>query len=203
MENIGPAVIFEEIPPGKFEAVYKGTRQASLEVKAIKAYLQKYPDVHHYPVDLDIEEAMEKEIKSEVKGIPFICNDYLPEYNYLDCQMSHGQEFIGLPFLNSDRCSDIISRTKVLEKEILNKLRNDKNQRHMDHERLNHAYKQWIDQIDDRENEMLKNIYKYMASEHYDNALFLVGAAHRKPIMQKIKQYELKAEFTLNWTFYS
>ena len=52
IEQISPEVIFEEIPSGKFEAVYAGTRQASLEVKTIKAYLQKYPYVHHYPVDL-------------------------------------------------------------------------------------------------------------------------------------------------------
>src|SRR6185436_2526339 len=99
IEQLRPDVIFEEIPPGKFEGVYAGTRQASLEVKTIKAYLQKYPATHHYPVDLDIEQAIEKEIKFEVDGIPFICNDYHPEYNYLDRQMSHWKEFGGFPFL--------------------------------------------------------------------------------------------------------
>ena len=202
IEQISPEVIFEEIPPGKFEAVYAGTRQESLEVKTIKAYLQKYPDVHHYPVDLDIEQAIEKEIKFEVDGIPIICNHYHPEYNYLDRQMSHWKEFGGFPFLNSDRCSEIILRKKALEKEILNTLRNDKNHRAMDHERLNLAYNQWIDQIDDRENEMLRNIYSYMEQKKYNRALFLVGAAHRKPIQQKIQNYELKEDFKLNWIFY-
>ena len=203
IEQIRPEVIFEEIPPGRFEAVYAGTRKASLEIIAIKEYLQKYPDVHHYPVDLDIEESIEKEIKFEVDGIPLICNDYHSEYNYLNLQMSHGQEFGGFPFLNSDQCSKIILRKKALEKEILNTLRNDKNQRNMDHERLNFAYKRWIDQNDDRENEMLRNIYRYMGSKKYANALFLVGAAHRKPIMQKIQEYKSKEEFKLNWRFYN
>lgn len=203
IEHISPDVIFEEIPPSKFEAVYTGIRQESLEVKAIKSYLQKRPATPHYPVDLDIEQVIEKEIKFEVDGIPLICNHYHPEYNYLDRQMSHWKEFGGFTFLNSDRCSEIISRKKALEKQILNTLRNDKNQRAMDHERLDLAYKRWIDQIDDRENEMLRNIYSYMESKKYARALFLVGAAHRKPIMQKIKEYELKEEFKLNWTFYS
>jgi hypothetical protein len=201
IEQIRPDVIFEEIPPGKFEAVYAGTRQESLEVKSIKAYLQKYPDVHHYPVDLDIEQAIEKEIKFEVDGIPFICNDYSDEYNNLDRQMSHWKEFGGFPFLNSDQCSEIISRKKVLEKQILDALKKDKNQTAMDHERLGLAYKHWIDQNDDRENEMLRNIYSYMESKKYAKALFLVGAAHRKSIMQKIHEYESKVKIKFNWTF--
>ena len=203
IEQISPDVIFEEIPPGKFEAVYAGTRQASLEVEAIKAYLQKYPDTYHYPVDLDIEQATEKQIKTEVDGIYFICKDYSPEYKYLDGLIRYWSEKYGFPFLNNDRCSEIISRKKVLEKQILDALRKDNNQRAMDHETLNLAYKQWIDQIEDRENEMLRNIYSYMEQKKYDRALFLVGAAHRKSIMQKIQEYESKEKIKLNWKFYS
>ena len=203
IEKISPDVIFEEIPPGKFEAVYAGTRQASLEVEIIKAYLKRYPGVHHYPVDLDIEQATEKEIKQEVDGIAFICNDYSDEYHYLDGLLSLHSEKYGFPYLNSDRCSDLILRKKVLEKEILDALKQDENHTNIDHERLGLAYKQWIDQIDNRENEMLKNIYRYMDQKKYDSALFLVGAAHRKPIMQKIKEYESEEKFKLDWTFYS
>lgn len=202
IEQISPNVIFEEIPPGKFEAVYAGTRQESLEVKTIKEYLQKYPDTHHYPVDLDIEQATEKEIKREVDGIPFICKDYSDEYNYLDGLLSLWSEKYGFPYLNNDQCSELILRKKVLEKQILDALKKDKNQTAMDHERLGLAYKRWIDQIDERENEMLKNIYNYMEQRKYDNALFLVGAAHRKPLQQKILEYQSKNNFMLNWTFY-
>lgn len=203
IEQISPEVIFEEIPPGKFEAVYAGTRQDSLEVKTIKAYLQKYPEVHHYPVDLDIDQVIEKEIRQEVDGVAFICNDYSEEYNYLDGLLSLQSEKYGFPYLNNDRCSKLILRKKVLETQVLDTLKNDKSQTAMDHERLGLAYKQWLEQIDDRENEMLRNIYSYMESKKFAKALFLVGAAHRKPIMQKIQEYELKEKFKLNWTFYS
>lgn len=202
IELISPDVIFEEIPPNKFEGAYTGTRQASLEVATIKAYLQKYPDTHHYPVDLDIDLEIEKTIRREVAGIPFICKDYNPEYAFLDHQISYGNKSIGFPFLNSDRCSEIILRKKVLEKQILDELRIDKKQSAMDHDRLNLAYKQWLDQHDERENEMLRNIYTYMESKKFVKALFLVGAAHRKPIMQKIQEHKSKEEFKLDWLFY-
>lgn len=203
IEQICPDVIFEEIPPLKLEAVYSGTRQASLEVKAIKEYLQKYPGILHYPVDLDIDQATDKEIRREVDGMPFICNTYSEEYNYLDGLLSLQSEKYGFPYLNSDKCSDLIIRKKVLEKQVLEALKKDKNHTAMDHERLGLAYKQWLCQHDERENEMIRNIYSYMEQKNYDKALFLVGAAHRKPIMQKIKEYEFKKEFKLDWTFYS
>ncbi len=132
IEQIDPDVIFEEIPPRQFEAVYAGTRQASLEVRAIKAYLQKCPDIYHYPVDLDIELTIENQIKSEIAGIPFICIDYCDEYKYLDLLIAYCSEKQGFPFLNSDRCSEIILRKKILEKEILEALRKDDRQRAMD-----------------------------------------------------------------------
>src|SRR5690606_35609920 len=110
IEQISPDVIFEEIPPGKIEAVYTGTRQTTLEVEAIKAYLKKHPDTSHYLVDLDIEHATEKQIKTVVDGIYFICKDYSPEYNYLDGLIPYWSEKYGFPFLNNDRCCEIIAR---------------------------------------------------------------------------------------------
>ena len=82
IEQVRPEVIFEEIPPGKFEAVYAGTRQESLEVKTIKAYLQKYPATHHLPVDLDLDQETEKLIKRDRQGFYLICNDYNLQYNF-------------------------------------------------------------------------------------------------------------------------
>lgn len=203
IEQIRPEVIFEEIPPGKFEAVYAGTRQNSLEVKAIKSYLQKYPATPHHPVDLDLDQETEKQIKKDRQGFYLICNDYNHEYNFLASHIPYWSEIYGFPFLNTDRCSELLSRRKSLEKEILDTLRKDENQRTLNHEELAQAYKNWIDEIDNRENEMIRNIYKYMKPGKYERALFLVGAEHRKPIQQKIKEYELKEKLKLNWTFYN
>lgn len=203
IEQIRPEVIFEEIPPGKFEAVYAGTRQDSLEIRAIKSYLQKYPATHHLPIDLDIDQETEKQIKKDLQGFYLICNDYKPEYNFLASHIPYWSEVYGFPFLNGDRCSELLSRKKSLEKQILDTLRKDNNQRIMDHEKLDQVYKNWIDEIENRENEMIRNIYNYMKPGKYERALFLVEAEHRKPIMQKIPEYESNEEFKLNWTFYT
>jgi hypothetical protein len=203
IEQIRPDVIFEEIPPGKFEAVYAGARQESLEVKAIKSYLQKHPDTPHHPVDLDIDQETEKQIKCDMQGFYKIFKDYNPEYNFLDNNIRHWSVRYGFQYLNDDRCSELLSRKKSLGKQILYDLRKDNNQRAMNHENLAQAYKNWIDEIENRENEMIRNIYNYMQPGKYERALFLVGAEHRKPIMQKIQEYELKEKFKLNWTFYS
>lgn len=203
IEKVNPDVIFEEIPPGKFEAVYAGTRQGTLETQAIKTYLQKYPATHHNPVDLDIEQPIEMEIRNEVCGIDFICKDYNTEYKYLSGLTHYWQEVHGFRYLNTDKCSELISRKKTLEREILEQLKKDKNHKSIDHENLILAYKQWLDQIEERENEILRNIYRYMETKKYSRAVFLVGAAHRKPIMQKIQEYESKEAFKLNWEYYS
>jgi hypothetical protein len=202
IEQIHPDVIFEEIPPGKFEAVYAGTRQDSLEIKAIKSYLHQYPATHHLPVDLDIDHETEKQIKRDLQGFYLICNDYNPEYNFLASHIPYWTEVYGFPFLNGDRCSELLLRKKSLEKQILDTLRKDNNQRTLDHEKLDQVFKNWIDEIENRENEMIRNIYNYMKPEKYQRALFLVGAEHRKSIMQKIQEYERKETFKLNWTFF-
>ncbi len=54
---------------------------------------------------------------------------------------------------------------------------------------------------EDRENEMLKNIYSYCNQKKYENALFLVGAEHRWPLIEKISKLEKENELKLNWNF--
>ena len=49
---------------------------------------------------------------------------------------------------------------------------------------------------------MLDNIYNYSKDHSYDKAIFTLGAGHRKSIMKKIQEYNLKENFKLNWTLY-
>jgi len=49
---------------------------------------------------------------------------------------------------------------------------------------------------------MLQNIYNYSKENQYNQAVFLIGARHRKSIMQKIIEYEKISEIKLNWTIY-
>lgn len=49
---------------------------------------------------------------------------------------------------------------------------------------------------------MLQNIYNYSKGNQYNQAIFLIGAEHKKSIMQKITVYEKLSEIKLNWTMY-
>ena len=59
-----------------------------------------------------------------------------------------------------------------------------------------------LEQRENRENAMLYNIYNYSKANEYDQAIFLIGANHRKSIMQKIRQYENQSEIKLNWKMF-
>ena len=76
IEQIAPEVIYEEIPPGKFTAVYEGALKDSLEVCVIKRYLQKHP-IAHFPVDLDTDKTTEMHIRNSMREIFYIFTQLL------------------------------------------------------------------------------------------------------------------------------
>lgn len=59
------------------------------------------------------------------------------------------------------------------------------------------------EQFDDRENAMLQNIYNYSKENQYNQAVFLIGAGHKRSIVQKIEEYQRFSEIKLNWTLYN
>ena len=199
IEQIAPEVIFEEVPPCKFAAVYNGTRNDSLETNAIKMYLKEHPIVH-IPVDMDIDGMTDKRFKGDSIKMAFVFNNYSPEYKYLTNQLNILSEQFGFSFLNSDSCSELSERKRFLEETMLIELNHEKlSQAHKDW--LNQAYKDWLKLNSDRRNEMIKNINSYSCQNKYERALFLIGAAHRKPIMDKIQKLEKNNEQQLNWNF--
>ena len=67
-------------------------------------------------------------------------------------------------------------------------------------DRLLEIYKLFhAEQCDNRENAMLENIYNFSHGNQYNQAVFLIGAEHRKSIMGKITEYEKLSEIKLNW----
>ena len=54
-----------------------------------------------------------------------------------------------------------------------------------------------------RENEMIKNIYKYNHDNDYAIGVFTIGTAHRKSIIQLIEKYnEDSQEISWNYSNY-
>ena len=121
-----------------------------------------------------------------------VVEHYSYEYHGLSNQNEFLSERFGFPYLNGDQCRNLLERKLFLEKEIL-RIVND--------EKLSQTYKDWLDLIDRGRNEMIRNIYGFADLDKYDRALFLVGAEHRKPIMDKIPKFEEINKQELNWSF--
>jgi hypothetical protein len=183
IEECRPEVIFEELAPTAYDACYSYnvwgvTKITTLETDAIKIY-REYYDIKHIPV---LSAEMNKDLhlmhsKVNNRNLQALVDNLISL-----------EGIYGFPFLNSDECEQQLDEIKKLERSLLN-----------DDELYIKAYQC----VDNYENDMLKNIYGYSAQNKYDKALMFIGAAHRKTITQKIKEYNDISSVKLNWTFYN
>jgi superfamily II DNA or RNA helicase len=171
--KIKPEVIFEEIDFSRIKYYYRNQYVKTIETFAILKYLQNY-DCEHIPVETyDVPDSY---IKHE---------DYLNEilsknnnlYNELYTKLFSRVRENGFLFLNSNECSDMFEEIKVFKESYFSNL-NEKN--------IQKFYKSWLTIENNRENEMLKNIYDYSFKNKYNSALFITGARHRKSFINKI-----------------
>ena len=190
-EAIRPDVIFEEIPPYLFNILYQLNERPDepTESKAVKRYLQTH-DIKHIPVDIDTNQDFYN------RDFKYMCASFEKHAAYKKIEDEQKEMIItnGFPFLNSKECIELLEKRMTLEKTLI-ELSPDKNQ-------LLRIHKLLYEETDNREHAMLQNIYNYSKQHIYSKAIFMLGSAHRKPIMQKIQEYESKENFKLNWTFY-
>lgn len=121
-----------------------------------------------------------------------VFNQHCPEYNVLSNQHVSLVELFVFFYLNTEKCRGILARKHCLEEEILQNAGDKK---------LFQTHKKWLRFIDNWRNEMIKNIYNYSDYNKYEKALFLVGAEHRKAIINKIPKFEENNKRKLNWDF--
>jgi pheromone shutdown protein TraB len=57
--------------------------------------------------------------------------------------------------------------------------------------------------IENREHEMLTNVYKFSEENPYKEAILFIGSGHRKSIFNLIKKYQAQNALKLNWVFYN
>lgn len=184
IEEYQPEVIFEELAPSIYAACYEYncwglTSMTTLETDAIKVYRQ-YHDVKHIPALSTTE--MLNDLHSMQRMVANRSLDVLAD-NLISLMGIYG-----FPFLNSDEGEQQADKLKALEKSTLN---ND--------EIFSRAWQG----VDNYEYDMLQNIYQYSAENHFNQALMFIGAAHRKTITKKIKEYRSKHPLKLNWSFYN
>ncbi|NEM97774.1 hypothetical protein [Pontibacter burrus] len=189
--QINPDVIFEEIPQRKFNFIYQGETRDSLETFTIKRVLKSKP-ILHIPVDMDIDSISEIGLRNDYGVIYNLIREHSEEYCKLLSKFAYMADQIGFPFLNSAQGIDLSERMKALELAVLTQLKDDI---------ALEVYKIWLDFNDMRVDTMIANIYSYASVHSFKNALFFVGAEHRKPIIDKVSNGELKNGSTIIWEF--
>lgn len=207
LEDINPEVIFDELPSSSFDMYYSDAIDISyvnrillnrhppempLEVKCIKKYKQNY-NIKVFPVDIDIRQKISK----HQDEILFMISTFLQyeDYKRLDNEKETLIAQEGFHYLNSSIFLDFLARKEAVERSIIES--EIQKNRLLDIYKLFHA-----EQYDNRENAMLQNIYNYSKETQYNQAVFLIGAEHKKSIMRKISDYEKSSEIKLNWTMY-
>lgn len=133
IEQIAPDVIFEEVPPSKSDALYRGLLQDSLETYTIKRYLEKQP-ISHVPVDADIDEITYTFSKNDYNVMTNIFGRHSSEYRNIYNERQLIADEKGFHYLNSNDWTLLSKRLDMLEKQVIKRL---------DNEVLTQRYKDW------------------------------------------------------------
>lgn len=207
LEEINPEVIFDELPSDAFDMYYSDSsdiyyinsillnrypQELPLEVKCLKKYKQTH-NIKIIPVDIDVRQNLSK-CHGEIMFMTQTFFKY-EEYRTLNNGKETSIKQEGFHYLNSDSFLDFLEKKEVMEKNTM--------ESEIQRGRLLDVYKLFhTEQYDNREKAMLENIYNYSKEDQYNQGVFLIGAEHKKSIMQKITEYEKLSEIKLNWMMY-
>lgn len=174
LERLQPDVIFAEIPTANL-ADYLDGSHGNLESAAVALYCKRRP-VNVVPVDLNkpSDEFFRKseEMFKKVERTS-------PEYRRLMDQNSLDTRDHGFPYLNSDRCAQawaaIYDEVRATVEWIGDA-------------RLRQIYALWSETNDRRETGMLENINGYCIRSALSHGVLLLGAGHRRAMVEKVQE---------------
>ncbi len=158
----------------------------SLEVITEIQYCRKYPGTVLEPVDLPTPEA---EFFGNYEALCGLVERLSLEFNRLEDEITRGRKEEGFPFLNSERYATLSAKSDAAMLSAIQPL---------DDPQPLKIYEAWADRKEAREIEMLKNIREYCASNAFERGVFLVGAAHRQPIIDRLGEERCT---TIQWDF--
>lgn len=185
LELLQPDVIFAEIPTANL-ADYLDGSQGNLESAAVARY-RKHRPVDVVPVDLSKPSDEFFRNSSEMfKKVERTSAEYrrLMDQNSLDTRDR------GFPYLNSDLCAQawagIYDEVQATVEWIGDAT-------------LRQTYALWSEIHDRRETGMLANINDYCIRGALSHGALLVGAAHRKAIIQKVHEQRGAGASRVSW----
>jgi hypothetical protein len=189
LERIQPEVIFLEVPPAAFDDYYGNCSRRNLESLAVRQY-REGRQVELVPVDLPTPPA---EFFSNLEELRRRIGKISPEYRRLMKLDDASIREHGFGYLNSEDCGELWVRVYEDIVSSIKWMNNDS--------RLLELYESWRESDDLREKEMIENIYKYCRENTFDKGVFLVGAAHRRPIIHIAREQTRVDPTRIQWDF--
>ncbi|WP_321947212.1 hypothetical protein [Paraburkholderia sp. J10-1] len=174
LERLQPDVIFAEIPTANL-ADYLDGSHGNLESAAVALYRTRR-SVNVVPVDLnkpgDEFFSKSEEMFKKVERTS-------PEYRRLMDQNSLDTRDHGFPYLNSDRCAQAWAAIYDEVRATVEWIGDDG---------LRQIYALWSETNDRRETGMLENINGYCIRGALSHGVLLLGAGHRKAMVEKVQE---------------
>lgn len=185
LERIEPEVVFAEIPPTYLHAWRDGSH-GTLESIAVARYAETH-SVDVVPVDLPKpEDSFFRDYEEVSRAIERTS----PEFRRLVDLNTDRTRRDGFIYLNSSACIQAWVDIYREELETIKYIRNP---------RLSDIYAQVRDMTERRDLEMLRNICAYGASTVRTCGAFLIGAAHRKSLIDKVRAAGETAAPRIEW----
>jgi hypothetical protein len=188
LERIRPEVIFLEIPAAAFDDQVNGDH-GNLESTAVNRYRENH-HVDLIPVDLPTPDA---DFFAKHQHLSRRVERTSADYRRLVDWHSENVSACGFAYLNSKDCSDLFSQ---LHEAILTGIEKD-----VDRRLLAEVYDLWIRTNELREKGMMKNIQNHCQQAPFSRAAFLVGAAHRRSIIDLSRREPGAASSVIEWDF--
>lgn len=188
IQEISPTVIFCEASPENFTAMLTATERFNPpEFKALRTLTQN-TSIEFVPVDLHGDP-----FDGRLEAMFELFSRKIREYFYASEIQASEAIRLGFSYLNSEDCDKIHKDKATMEQIFVTRA---------NHEVLTQTYTDWLQWNDKRENHWINVIHEYFKNNKAPKAVFLVGAAHRIRLMEKINVLKSNNELIPDWVFY-
>ena len=188
LERLRPEVIFLEVPVEAFDDYYSIFCRRNLESTAVIKYREDR-QVQLVPVDLPTPA---REFFESTELLRMTIRLESPEYRRL---MTLDRNYItryGFAYLNSRYCSELWSD---VDREMQSTIAR------LGYRGLAEVYDSWKETNDLRERAWMEAIEEHCRSDAIDRGAFLLGAAHRQPIIDKSRARSAGDSSGIEWDF--
>lgn len=118
--------------------------------------------------------------------------DVNPKLRRLLDDNKRDQEERGFPYLNSDLCSQRWADIYAAMQDTVDTLKDPV---------LSERFESWNNTHECRDHAMISNIRQYCRERDLERGVFLVGAAHRRSIIEKLRKEDVDDSDHMEWSW--